>query len=243
MKTKAELFAFFGECLAAVSIIWIFAASFVMIDEKTPPPGVWYALLMTLAAALVFVLILRRGVTTAVLAVVSAILSAGEITALILLYNDSITFRYVLTTVLLSGVSVFVTMYLAMAKQTLAKHLTFIDVMIGSLVWLVVFHTAARSDGQSTLCIIAVTIMNVAAAIGLRMSEEGMNEGIGKAFALAAASSGAAAAIIFLLVKLFSRSGNVTGAVLDGIKTFFVKAGALLERFMDWLASLMPSSD
>lgn len=243
MKTRAELFAYYAESLAASAILWIAAVSFLMLNAEAPLPGVFWILGMTLAAATVYILVLRRGITVASLAVVSAFLLAGEITALILLYTGSVTFGYVMTCILMAGVSVYVPMYLSMKKQLLAKHMTFIDVTIGAFVWLMVFYTSISPDTFSILCIIAVTVMNVAAAIGLRMSEEGMEEGIGRAFALAAGASAAAAGVVFLLVKLFSGSGSVTEAVFRGIRNFFLKIGSLIERFIGWLASLMPEPE
>lgn len=243
MKTKAELFACFGECLAASSLIWLAGISFIMIDAEVPLPGVWWSLLMTIAAASVYILILRRGTTVRVLAAVSVILLAGEITALLFLYKDNISFGYVITSILMACVSVYVSMYLCIKKQILSRHMSFIDIMIGVLVWLTVFYTARGGNTYSTLCIIAVTVMNVAAAIGLRMSEGGTDEGVGKAFALAAVSSAAAAAVIYFLVRLFSRSGAVTGAVLNGIRDFFIGIGKLIGRFIDWLASFISEPD
>ncbi len=237
MKTKAELFAYFTECLAVSAIVWIAAVSLIMINAEAPPPGVLWMLLMTLAASLVYIAILKRGTTVAVLAVLSLILAAGEIAAYIYLYEGSISFSFILTCLLWSGVSVYVPMYLALSRQLLARHMTIIDVMIAALVWLAVFYTAIEPDTASAFIIIVVTVMTVAAAIGLRMSEEGMNEGIGKAFVLAAVSLAAAAGIIFLLVRLFSRSGAVTGAVLKGIRDFFLKIGELITRLVEWLAS------
>ena len=237
MKTKAELFAYFTECLAVSAIVWIAAVSLIIINAEAPPPGVLWMLLMTLAVSLIYIAVLRRGTTVSVLAVISLILAAGEITAYIYLYDGSITFSFVLTCLLWSGVSVYVPMYLALSRQLLVRHMTTIDVMIAALVWLAVFYSAIEPDTASAFFIIVVTVMTVAAAIGLRMSEEGMNEGIGKAFVLAAVSLAAAAGIIFLLVRLFSRSGAVTGAVLIGIRDFFLKIGKLIKKLVEWLAS------
>lgn len=243
MKTKAELFAYFTECLAVSAIVWVAAVSFIMIDAETPPPGVLWVLLMTLAVSLFYIAILRRGTTVARLAVASLILAAGEVTAYIILYEGSISFPYVLTCLLWSGISVYVPMYFAMSRQLLARHITIIDVMIAALVWLVVFYSAIEPDTASAFLVIIVTVLTAAAAIGLRMSEEGMNEGIGKAFALAAASLAAAAGIIFLLVRLFSRSGAVTGAVLQGIRMFFLEIFGLVRKLLEWLASFASPSE
>ena len=243
MRSKAELFALFGESLTAGMIIWIVSVTLLQLDSPEPMPGLIFVLILTLINVSAFLLVLRKETAIPVLAVLSSLLLAGNAAALIFLYSGPIRFGYVLTVLLISGICVFVPLYYVITGPVLTKHLVFIDLSIFSLIWLFLFLTAVRVNTFSTVCAVFVALIDAGGAVCLRMSEGGMKEGIGKAVLLSMGAAGAAALVIWLLVGLFSRSGGVTGAVLNGFKAFLLKIWEGLQAFADWLSRFISTEE
>ena len=239
MKTKADILALLGESLAGPAIFWVAMVTLLMRDAAHPVPELTFTLFIAAANLAVFLLILRKEIQIPKLAAASVILFAGNLTAHLFLYRENIFLGYILCVIVLSAVSVYVPLYYCMKEQQLTRHLIFIDLMIMALVWLFLFFSASEMETASVIGMIAVLLINVGGAVSLRMSEGGMQEGIGRAFAVAVGASAVTAGIVALLVRVFSRSQGVTGAVLAGITAFFRGIWKAIERFGEWLSQFI----
>lgn len=236
MRSKAGYIALTGECLTMGAVLWTVQATLLQKDADPSVPGLAVVLALTLFNMFVFLLILRKEISVTVLAACSAVVLALNITAHLLIYQGSHGFGYVMSVILVAGVTVFVPLYYCMNEMPLFRHLVHIDVMVFTLLWLFLVLPVVKISTVSIVCAAVVVLIDIGGAVVMRMSEGGMSEGIGRAFALAVGSAGVAAVVIFLLVKIFSRSQGITGAVLGGIRAFFVKIWELLQGFFEWLA-------
>ena len=243
MRTKASYLALLGECLTLPALLWIFTITLFLKDAPEPFPEMVWTLLLASAAYLVYVLFLQKPRSIPAIAVVSTVLFGLQIVSYILLYRGEVTFGFVLAAILISAVTAYACLYYCMREPMVVKHLFFLDILVLGLVWMYLFISVIHVSIASQICSFAVILLNVGGLIALRMSEDGESEGIGRAFALAAGSAGALAAVVFLLIRLFSRSGEVTGAFLDGIRRFFLMIWHAIEAFAEWLSSHFDPSE
>ena len=221
------------------AVMWTVQATLLQKDADPGVPGLAWVLALTLFNMTVFLLVLRKEISIAALAACSGIILALNITAHFLIYPGNKSVGYVMSVILVVCVTVFVPLYYCIHEMPLIRHLVHIDVMAFVLLWLFLVLPVTQISGVSIICAVIIVLIDVGGAVVMRMSEGGMNEGIGRAFALAVGSAGVAAAVIFLLVKIFSRSQGVTGAVLGGIKAFFVRIWELFQRFAQWLSQFI----
>lgn len=239
MRTKAGIFALAGETLSIGAIMWTVAATLLLKDAEKPIQGMAFTLILTAACLCVYLIMLRKEIRIPVLAAGSAALFAGNIAAYLISYKGEIFVGFVLAIILVSAITVFVPLYYCIREQPLTKHLIFIDAMLLTLIWLFLFYPVTNMEKLSLALAVIVTLADVGGAICLRMSEGGMNEGVGKAFALSMGAAAVTAGAVFFLVKLFSRSSHVTETVLSGIRAFFLKLWEIFSAFADWIARLI----
>ena len=241
-KSRSDLLAIAGESITLPVIMWIVSITFIIRDKTAQLPGVWYVYAFSLASMLIFLLFLKkeRGITF--IAVLSAAMFAAALGIFLYAYNGNISFAHVVGAVLISACAVFGTLNYCLTKQTLSRHIALFDVCVLAVIWLFLNFSVVKVSSFSVFLVIAILIIDMSGAAALRMSEGGMNEGIGKAFALSAVCSCAAAGVIFLLSMLLSRSGSAVQAVIDGVTAFFAMIWRGIEAFFRWLSQFFTYS-
>lgn len=235
-KSRSDILAIAGESLTLPVVMWIAAATLIVRDKTAPFPGVWMICVFCAVSMLVFLSVLKKERSITFLAILSAVMFAAALTALLSAYKGSIGFGYVLGAVLIAASAVFGTLNYCVTKQTLSRHISIFDVCVLAVIWVFLNLSVIKISALSLILIIAVLIIDMSGAAALRMSEGGMNEGVGKAFALSAVCSCAAAGVIFLLSMLLSGSGNAVQAVINAVTGFFTVIWHAIEAFFNWLS-------
>lgn len=244
MKDRAGFFAGCADALTEMCAYYLVAAILIM-SRRGWGLHLFWILLCTALCAIIFTLLLQKPRSTSVLAAVTGILFAAVLAVFILASTTPMKFGYVFVLAVGAGMAAGIPLNYAINRPQMHKHLMRLDILVLALAVLLLCREALGIDRGTTALVTAVLFMDAAAAVGLRMTEGGAGDTQNAFKAVLVALGGAVglSAVIAGLAAVFSRSGNVTTAVIGGIGTFFRAVGKQIERFFSWLAGLIRVKD
>lgn len=244
MKDRAGFFAGCADALTEMCFYYIVAGIFIM-SRRGWGLHLGWLLLCTAVCAVIFSLVLRRSRGVGVLTAVTGVLFAAVLAVFILASETPMKFGYVFVLAVGAGMAVGCPLNYTLNRPVVHKHLARLDVLILALAVLLLCREVLGIDAGTVVLMVLILFMDAAGAVGLRMTEGG-TENSHNAFKASMVALGGAVGLsllVGLLVVIFSRSGEVTGAVLKGIGTFFRSIGRAFERFFLWLSSLIRVED
>lgn len=244
MRDRAGFFTGCADALTEMCFYYVVAGMLIMARRGWGVHLGWL-LLCTALCAVVFSLVLQKARGLGVLTVVTGVLFAAVMAVLILVSETPMTFGYGFVLAVGAGMAVGCPLNYTLNRPVVHKHLARLDVLILVLAVLLLCREALGIDTGTVVLVVLVLFMDAAGAVGLRMTEGGAEDSHNAFKASMVALGGAAALslVIGLLVVIFSRSGEVTGAVLRGIGAFFRSIGQVFERFFLWLSGLIRIED
>ncbi len=240
MRDRAGFIAGCADALTELCAYYIVAGLFIMARRGWGLHLGWL-LLGTVLCSLLFALLLQKPRTTGFLTAVGAILFAALMALFIFASSTPMRFGYVLVLAVGAGMAMGCPLNYALHRPQIHQHLTRLDVVIVMLALLILCREALGLDGGTVALVAAVLFLDAAAAVGLRMSEDGDGEN-GHAFRAVLVALGGAlglAGVIGLLLVIFSRSGEAVGKLLRGLGRFFSALGGLFEAFFLWFSGLI----
>ncbi|MBR2717337.1 MAG: hypothetical protein IKD79_06340 [Oscillospiraceae bacterium] len=203
--------------------------------------SIFWILLLAAACCVFFRLFLRKQRSVPLLTAVTVVLFAAVTACLIGTTATTVRFGYGLLLAFGAGMAVGLALYYAVNRPGITRHLSHLDALILVMLMLVLCGVTMELEEGAVAAVTVILLMDVAAAIGLRMTDgDGANGG--NAFRAAGAALAAGVLlllIILLLTALFSRSGAVTESILRGIGRALAALWNAIDRFMFWLVSLL----
>lgn len=244
MTDRAGFFAGCADILTEMCVYYAVAGILIMSGRGWGLHLFWL-LLCAAACAGVFAFILKTPRSVPFLAGVTGGLFLAVMGIFWLASRTPMTFGYGFVLAVGAGMAVGLPLNYALHRPLIHKHLARLDVLIIVLAALMLIRQALGIDGGTVVLMVLVLFMDAAAAVGLRMSDGGAEDGktAFKASMVALASAAGLALLIGLLTALFSKSGAATGTLLQGIGAFFSLIGRGFERFFRWLSSLVTVHD
>lgn len=238
MRDKAGFLAACGDVLTEMCVYYI--AALFIVSDGWGVHLIW-PLLCALVCAVVFAAVLKTPRSTPVLTALVLGLGGMSLLVFCLASTTPLGFGYCLVMAVGAGMAVGMSLYYTLHRPAIHNHLSHLDVLVMTLFVLLLCWQAIGLDGGAVALVVAVVFLDAASAVGLRMTEE---DGSGGEDALRASlvALGTAVAVFLvvgLLTMLFSRSGEVTGNVLQGVGSFFAAIGSGVERFFLWLTSFI----
>ncbi len=233
MSDRAGFLAVCADSLTEMCLYYAVAGILIMSGRGWGLHLFWL-LLWAAVCAFAFARFLRRPRPTPVLTAVTGALVLGGFGLFALMSETPLTFGYGFLLTVGAGMAAGLPLYYTLKRPKVLAHLTQLDVLIGALLLLLLTKDALGIDDGTVALTVLVLFLDAAAAIGLRMTEDGGAAG-GSAFKASMAALFCAAAlalVIGLLSLLFSRSGAVTGGLLHAISAFFAAVGGGIERFL-----------
>lgn len=244
MRDRAGFFAGCADALTEMCAYYVVAGILIM-SRRGWGLHLFWILLCTAVCGVIFSLVLRRPRSVPVLTVLTGVLFAAVLTVFVLLSKTPMKFGYVFVLAVGAGMAAGIPLNYAINRPLMHKHLMRLDVLVLVLAGLMLCWEALGLDKGTVALMVVVLFMDAAAAVGLRMTEGGAgdSENAFKATLVALAGAAGLAAVIGGLVAVFSRSGEVTGAVLRGIGSFFRMIGKGIEKVVFWFASMIKVKD
>lgn len=235
MKDHTGFFAGLADSLAELCAYYM-AAAFILSDRWGLHLG--WILLCTAVCSAVQTLFLRKRRMIPLVAAVAAVLFGASLAVFIWKSETPLSVGYVTVLVVGAAMAMGCTMKNALHRPTVFGHLLHLDGMVLALVLMVLCREALEIADTTILCVVAVLLLNAAAAIGIRMTEGAADtENALKASFVALGGAAVLAVLIGLLSAVFSRSGTVTGILLRGLANGLKAIGAAIQQFMEWLVS------
>lgn len=239
MTDRAGFFASCADILTEMCVYYAAASVFLISGGAWGVPLIWF-LLCAAAAAWIFAALLKKPRSTGLLAAVTAGLFAAFMALFVLVSATPLGFGYGVVLAVGGGMAVGMPLYYALNRPQLQRHLTHLDVLLLALLAVMLCREALDISGATVALMTATLFMDAAAAVGLRMSDGGDQNGADafRAVMIALAGAVGVALVIGLLTVLASRSGDAAAAAISGAGSFFAAIGGQIERFFRWLVSL-----
>lgn len=241
MSDRAGFFAGLADVLTAMCIYYV-AAGILIMNERGWGLHLFWLLLCAAVCAFVFAALLKKPRNTPLLTVVTGVLVLASLGVFLLASSTPPRFGYVFVLCIGAGMAAGLPLYYGIHRPQVMRHLNCLEFLILAVLGLMLAKTALGIDGATVALMIAVLLMDAAAAVGLRMSDgeqESEKDSAFKATLIALAGAGGLSLLIGLMTLIFSRSGDVTGRVLHGIGAFFAAIGRGVERVFQWFADLV----
>ncbi len=239
MKDRAGFLAVCADSLTEMCLYYAAAGILIMSERGWGLHLVWL-LLWAAACAFAYTYVLQKPRTTPVLTGLTAALVLGGFGLFALASTTPLRFGYGFVLMVGAGMAAGLPLYFTLKRPKVLAHLTQLDVLLAALLLFLLTKDALGLDNGTIALTVIVLFLDAAAAVGLRMSEGGGGSG-GSAFKasmVALISAAVLALLIGLFSLLFSRSGAVTGGVLQGIGAFFAAIGSGIETALAWLTGL-----
>lgn len=233
MKDLLRLLVPASDSLCCVCVYWIVASTMVLAD-RGGVPGLFWFVLWTILSALVFARVLEkpRGFNAMFACGVGA--AALGLGLLIAVDGTPVTGLRVFTLAVGAGMASGLPIYYLVKRPTVHSHLTCLDVLLLAFAWMLLAQAGQGVQALSALLVAAVLVLAVGAAVGLRMGSDSGAEGA-KAMLVALAAAAVLALCVLALIAVFSRSGALTGSIVnaigDGLGAVGRAIGTLAERF------------
>lgn len=240
MNDRAGFFAGLADILTAMCVYYVAAAVLIM-NKRGWGVHLGWLLLSAAACAFVFAWLLKKPRSTPLLTAVTGGLVAASLGLYLLVSTTPAKFGYIFLLCVGAGMAAGMPLYFCLHRPQVMKHLNYLEVLILAVLGLLLTRQALGIDGLTAALMIAVLLLDAAAAVGLRMSDGDAADGRNafKASLVALAAAGILALVIALFVMLFSRSGGLTDSVLHGLGAFFAAIGGGIERAFERLAKLL----
>ena len=243
MSDRAGFLAVCADSLTEMCLYYAVAGILIMSGRGWGLHLFWL-LLWAAVCAFFFARFLRKPRPTPLLTAATGGLVLGGFGLFALASNTPLSFGYGFVLTVGAGMAAGLPLYYTLKRPKVLSHLTQLDVLIGALLLLLLTKDALGIDGGTVALTVLVLFLDAAAAIGLRMTEDGSAAGGAfKASITALICAAALALVIGLLSLLFSRSGAVTGGLLHGIGAFFAAIGGGIERFLARLTTRFARRD
>lgn len=244
MKDRAGFFAGMSDTLTDMCAYYLVAGILIMSGRGWGLHLFWLLFPAAVCAG-AFPFILKKPRSVPFLALVTGIMFVAVMGCFWLASSTPMKLGYGFVLSVGAGMAVGLSLNYALHRPLIHKHLMRLDILIIVLAAVLLTREALGIDGQTVALMVAVLLMDAAAAVGLRMSDGGAEDGKNafKASMVALAGAAGLALVIGFLTMLFSRSGGVTGSLLQGIGSFFSAIGRRLGRFFLWLSSLITVRD
>ena len=244
MRDRAGIFASFADFLTLMCLYYAVAGVLILGDGWGVP--LLWLLVSALVCGAVFFPLLKKPRSTPLLVAVTGALMLASMGLYLAVSATPIRFGYVFVLAVGAGMAAGLPLYYALHRPKVHQHLTLLDVLIIALLFLLLTRDALGIGADAVALTTAVLFLDAAAAVGLRMSDGELSVDGGSAFKasmVALVSAAVLALVIVLFSLLFSRSGALTGSLLQGIGAFFAAIGGGIERFFRGLASLVRQDD
>ncbi len=238
MSDRAGFFAGLADILTAMCVYYVVAGILIMSDRGWGLHLFWL-LLCAAVCAFVFAALLKRPRGVPLLTAVTGGLVLASLGVFLLASRTPPRFGYVFMLCIGAGMAAGLPLYYCLHRPQVMRHLNHLEVLILAVLGLLLAKEALGIDNATVALMLAVLLMDAAAAVGLRMSDgesEGDKDSAFKATLVALAGAVGLALLIGLMTWIFSRSGDVTGSILHGIGAFFASVGGAVERFFAWFA-------
>ena len=246
MSDRASLLAGLGDILTEMCCFYVVAGRLIMNAESwgLSPAALF---LPVIIALLLFALLLKKPRPVPVLTSLTVALIIATVTGWCLVSATPVRFGYVFLMLVGAGIAVGRALNVALYRVDMRKHLVHLDVLLIVLFALLLIRSSSVMDIPTETVTLALLILplQIASAVALRMTEGGNADlrGAGKAALLSLAALAVVGLLVLGLDALFSGSGEVTGALLRGLGSFFKKIGKALEEFFRRLAELLATDE
>lgn len=240
MRDRAGFFAGMADILTAMCVYYVIAGILIM-SRRGWGLHLFWPLLCAAVCGCVYPALLRKPRSSSLLTVVTGALFLLSGGVFVLASKTPVGFGYGLVLAIGAGMAAGLPLYTCLNRPGVLRHLTHLDVLILALLGLLLTREALGIDGATVALMVAVLFLDAASAVGLRMSEEGDEQGGSalRASLLALGSAVLLALLIGLAAAVFSRSGDVTGGILRGIGLFLAGLWRRIEGFFGWIAALV----
>ena len=241
---RTGVFAGFADLLSELCIYYLVIGVMFMANRGWGLP-LPFILLGAAICMAVFMLFLKKPKSVPFLTALTLLLFAAVMYAFQKLSRTPVGFGYGLALALGGGMTVGLSLYNCLNRPTVLRHLSHLDALILAMIMLLLCSESLEVGRGTVGLMTAVLLMDVAAAVGLRMTESGGADGGNNVRATAAAMGAAVllAFVILFLTAIFSRSGEVTDKVLHAIGAGLSAVGQVIERFVFWLASFVVAEE
>ena len=234
MTGRASLLAGAAESLSALCIFNILCATMLLASRGWDLAAGWL-LLPGLVWSALYAVLLRSPRTTGLLAAVTGGAVALTLALWLLVTDMALGVFVVLVLLTGAGMAVGLPLYHTLRAPSVHAHLSHLDVLILATLWLLLMESGGAEKSPGTAAW-AVMLLLADAATAVTLRTDG-GRGALRAALPALGSAALLALVISALVRLFSRSGAVTGAVFGGIASFFRRLWTAIDRWMTTLAS------
>ncbi len=233
---------FLASCADCFSAMCVFHAAAILIFGTGWGVHLFWLLLWAAVCSLVFTLLLGKPREVPFLTALTGALVLTGFGLFALTAAAPPRFGVGLVIAVGAGMAAGLPLYYALHRPKVLSHLTQLDLMIGVLLFLLVTKDALGFDDGTVVLAALVLLLDAAAAVGLRMTEDGHADGGGgalRASMTALAGAAALALAVWLLSAILSGSGAVTGGILRVIGAFFAAVGRAVEAAVGRLARLL----
>lgn len=238
MSDRAGFFAGLADILTAMCVYYVVAGVLIM-SERGWGLHLFWLLLCAAVCAFIFAALLKRPRGVPLLTAVTGGLVLALLGVFLLASRTPPRFGYVFMLCIGAGMAAGLPLYYCLHRPQVMRHLNHLEVLILAVLGLLLAKAALGIDNATVALMLAVLLMDAAAAVGLRMSDgesESDKDSAFKATLVALAGAVGLALLIGLMTWIFSRSGDVTGSILYGMGAFFASIGRTVERFFEWFA-------
>ena len=241
MSDRASVFAGFGDILTELCCFYVVVGRMIM-NARTWGLPLWALFLPVLLSLTVFSLLLKKPRSVPVLAVTTVLLMGGSMAFWVVVSATPLRFGYGFWMLAGVGIAVGRSLHTVLRRVELSDHLAHVDVLFIVLLALLLIRSSDLMDISvgTVLTALCVLPVEIASAVGLRMTERG-SPGAREVTRACLISLGTFVGVLLLsfgLSALLSGSGDLTDAVLRGVERFFVGIGKGLEGFFRRLAML-----
>lgn len=217
-----------------------YAAGGILIMGSRWGVHLFWLLLWAAVCAAVFALVLKRARPASALVVLTAALFLAGFGLFWMTSDTPMRFGYGLVLTVGAGMAAGLPLYFTLHRPKITSHLAQLDILIAGLLLLLLTKDVMGIDDGTVVLAAAVVFLDIAAAVGLRMTEDGSaaDRDVTRASLTALAAALVTSLIVWLLSMLFSRSGAVTGGLLHAIGSLFAAMGSGLESILARIAAL-----
>ena len=239
MRDRAGFLAALSDSLTEMCLFY--AVGGLLVAGRRWGVHLFWLLLWAALCTVFFALLLRRGRSVPMLTAVTGTLGLAGFGLFTLFSVTPLGFGYGFVLAIGAGMAVGVPLYFTLHRPRILAQVTQVDVLIVALLFFLLAREALGLDAGTLGLTAAVLLLDVAAAAGLRMDEDGTgaSRGTYKAALTAFCAALLLAAAVWLVSLVFSHSGSVTGGFFRGIGALLAALGAGIESAMGRLVRLL----
>ena len=237
MRDGNGFFAALSCALSSLCVFWLIAAVMILGRRGWDIGLFWFLAAGTLSAGF-FELFLKKARPVPLLAALTGLLGGAFLAFCLLWTRVPLSFLHFFVMTVGAGMAVGMPLYGCLKRPSVHQQLTYLDVTLLAFMVLLLCGEYLGIGAQTNGLFVLVLLMDAAAAVGLRMRDGGDGRSARKATLVALACAALLALAVLALVSLFSRSGGLTGSILNALAAAFGAAGQALSRFFAWLTGL-----